>query len=242
MCCECDVQNLFRTIWELNSPCSIFCRLMNEKEAHLRLQQEPKFDLSSKVQSNKINSLDDELKKMSLAQLDRVQPSSTNQQNVFMNHRNSLSHNNMSQQNSNLNHNSLLSQQSVTAPAYNSVRAPISNMFPGFPAQPMQSVSMKSPSQWPQNSSLCNFSDLSPLNKNKVPMNSMMGSTAMGFNPASSVTNFNSTSQSVKPLSSSDINDLLNWDQSSYHFLFQYFLFNNIPCLQFLYVLFSTHS
>lgn len=182
-------------------------RLMNEKEAHLRLQQEPKFDLSSKVQSNKSNSLDDELKKMSLAQLDRVQSSSTNQQNVFMNHQNSLSHNNMSQQNSMLNHNSLLSQQSVTAPAYNSVRAPISNMFP---AQPMQSVSMKSPSQWPQNSSLCNFSDLSPLNKNKVPMNSMMGSTAMGFNPASSVTNFNSTSQSVKPLSSSDINDLLN--------------------------------
>ncbi|XP_026682124.1 SCY1-like protein 2 [Diaphorina citri] len=53
-------------------------RIINEKEAHIRFQQEPKINLSSKPVTNKSNNLlDDELKKMSLAQLDRVQTSIT---------------------------------------------------------------------------------------------------------------------------------------------------------------------
>lgn len=189
-----------------------FFRLINEKEAHVRLQQEPKIDLSSNVQTSKSNNLlDDELKKMSLAQLNRVQSPPSSQQNVFMNHQNSM----ISP------HNSLVNQQSTMINQQNTTMSmrPLPNMFSGFPTQSMQSVSMKSPApQWSQKNSLCNFSDLSPLNKNKVPMNSMMGSNSvMGYNPASNVTNsFNSTSQSVKPLSSSDINDLLNWDENFY--------------------------
>uniref|UniRef100_A0A8D8SYS2 SCY1-like protein 2 n=2 Tax=Cacopsylla melanoneura TaxID=428564 RepID=A0A8D8SYS2_9HEMI len=167
-------------------------RIINEKEAHMRLQQEPKIELSSGQSQS--NLLDDDLKKMSLAQLDRVQnfsspPSQQNnspyQQNAVM-----QPYNFMSNQNNSM------------FPVQNSMINPIHNK--SMKPSPMQ--------QWSQKSSLNSnsFSDLSPLTKNKVPMNSMMPNTLMGLNHTS-VCSVNSVGQSnVKQLSQSEINDLLN--------------------------------
>ncbi|KAI5726365.1 hypothetical protein M8J76_001330 [Diaphorina citri] len=172
-------------------------RIINEKEAHIRFQQEPKINLSSKPVTNKSNNLlDDELKKMSLAQLDRVQTSITSPPSQ---------------------------QPGMVTPAYNFTMPPMSNQFimsnntSMFPAQNtiMQNSVQQSvkamPAQWSQNT-FNSFSDLSPLNKNKVPMNSMMGGTSlMGFHQASNVSNaMNIGGQPVKQLSSSEINDFLN--------------------------------
>ncbi|KAI5699848.1 hypothetical protein M8J75_009780 [Diaphorina citri] len=172
-------------------------RIINEKEAHIRFQQEPKINLSSKPVTNKSNNLlDDELKKMSLAQLDRVQTSIISPPSQ---------------------------QPGMVTPAYNFTMPPMSNQFimsnntSMFPAQNtiMQNSVQPSvkamPAQWSQNT-FNSFSDLSPLNKNKVPMNSMMGGTSlMGFHQASNVSNaMNIGGQPVKQLSSSEINDFLN--------------------------------
>jgi hypothetical protein len=147
--------------------------------------------------TNKSNNLlDDELKKMSLAQLDRVQTSIISPPSQ---------------------------QPGMVTPAYNFTMPPMSNQFimsnntSMFPAQNtiMQNSVQPSvkamPAQWSQNT-FNSFSDLSPLNKNKVPMNSMMGGTSlMGFHQASNVSNaMNIGGQPVKQLSSSEINDFLN--------------------------------
>lgn len=126
---------------------------------------------------------------MSLAQLDRVQSPSSQQ------------------------------PMGTMSSAYNYSMPPIANQYimpnSGLSGQSMQPASMKTlpASQWSQNNSLYSFSDLNLLNKNKVPMNSMLGSSSVmgGFNHSSKLnSNINPTTQSVKPLSSSEINDLLN--------------------------------